>query len=175
MADTLSYASLKAINKEQLLLPCDDFNFLPSVNTAKDARMDIVSLGLWDTLQASFMDVRVFHPNSPSYVNTPPHVLYKRHEAEKKRSYLRRVLDVEHGSFSPLVFSTTGGFGPELSRVIKRVATLISLRKGEVYGETVNAIRLRLRFSLLRSTLTALRGTRKRVNVSSLENTDFNL
>ena len=35
--------------------------------------------------------------------------IYRLHENEKKRSFSRRVLDIEHGSFTPLVFTSTGG------------------------------------------------------------------
>ena len=33
------------------------------------------------------------------------------HKDKKERLYLRRVLDVDHGTFTPLVFTTTGGMG----------------------------------------------------------------
>ena len=39
MADILRYAGLKPVTTEELLLPCDGFTFMPSVNTAPDARM----------------------------------------------------------------------------------------------------------------------------------------
>ena len=38
--------------------------------------------------------------------------MYRRHENEKRRAYQQRILEVEHGSFTPLVFSATGGMGP---------------------------------------------------------------
>ena len=38
------------------------------------------------------------------------------HENDKKRLYSRRVLDVEHGLFTLLVFTTTGGMGKECIR-----------------------------------------------------------
>ena len=39
--------------------------------------------------------------------------IYRIHENEKKRLYSRRVQDIEHGTFTPLVFTTTGGMGKE--------------------------------------------------------------
>ena len=39
---------------------------------------------------------------------------YEINEKEKKRSYNRRVLEVEHETFTPLVFSATGGMGREV-------------------------------------------------------------
>ena len=39
--------------------------------------------------------------------------MYSDHEKEKKRLYNSRVIEVEHGTFTPLVFSTTGGMSRE--------------------------------------------------------------
>ena len=33
------------------------------------------------------------------------------HKDKKERLYLGRVLDIDHGTFTPLVFTTTGGIG----------------------------------------------------------------
>ena len=37
--------------------------------------------------------------------------IYRMHEDKKDRLYQRRVLDVDHGTFTPLVFTTAGGMG----------------------------------------------------------------
>lgn len=34
--------------------------------------------------------------------------IYRMHKDKKERLSLRRVLDVDHGTFTPLVFTTTG-------------------------------------------------------------------
>ena len=39
--------------------------------------------------------------------------MYRSHEMEKKNKYVDRVMNVEKGTFTPLVFSTTGGMGSE--------------------------------------------------------------
>ena len=69
---------------------------------------------------------------------------------------------MEKGSFSPLIFSTTGGMGPECTKYHKRIAELISNKRGESYPDTMNYLRTRLRFALLKSTLIAVRGERGR-------------
>ena len=51
------------------------------------------------------------------------------------------VLDVEHGSFTPLVFTTTGGMGKECIRYHTRLAELIAAKKGEHYSQTISWIR----------------------------------
>ena len=39
--------------------------------------------------------------------------MYKMREQEKKCQHVSRVLEIEKGTFSALVFSTTGGIGEE--------------------------------------------------------------
>ena len=87
---------------------------------------------------------------------------YVHHENIKKRAYRERVLNVEHGSLTPIVLSTTGGVGLEADKHHKRIAQLISLKKNEEYSHVINYIRTRLRFNLLRSILVAVRGERGR-------------
>ena len=64
---------------------------------------------------------------------------------------------MEKGSFCPLVFTITGGMGPECEKVNKRIATLVSDKRKEKYSDVINHIRTRLRFALLRSILIAIR------------------
>ena len=109
---------------------------------------------------SAFFDVRVFHPNAESYKDQGPQQIYRTHENDKKRWYSRRVLDVEHGSFTPLVFTTTGGMGKECIRYHSRLAELIAAKKGEQYSQTISWIRARTSFALLRSALVCLRGSR---------------
>ena len=68
-----------------------------------------------------------------SYKQMEPKQIYRLHENEKKRSYSRRVLDIEHGSFTPLVFTSTCGMGPECLRFHSRLAELIADKNGEHY------------------------------------------
>ena len=86
---------------------------------------------------------------------------------------MRRVIRVEQGTFTPLVFATSGGFAPEVGKVLQRAAEKICARRKEGYAETMTFIKQKLRFSLLRSTLVALRGTKRRTAFARLEETDF--
>ena len=54
---------------------------------------------------------------------------YKKHEDEKKRTYGQRILEIEHGVFTPLVLSTSGGMGREAQTFYKRLADLLSLKR----------------------------------------------
>ena len=76
-------------------------------NSQDGARLDISAQGFWgDHHQQAFFDVRVFHPNAPSYRSMQLPSAYRLHERQKQRSYDQRGREVEHGSFTPLVFTT---------------------------------------------------------------------
>ena len=49
---------------------------------------------------------------------------------KKKRAYEQRLLDVEHSSFTPLVFSTTGGMARQATTFYKRLTAMCSLISG---------------------------------------------
>ena len=55
--------------------------------------------------------------------------MFKEQEEEKKRKYQQRVLDVEMGSFTPLVFGTNGGMGNECQRFLKHLADKIAQKR----------------------------------------------
>ena len=90
-----------------------------------------------------------------------PQQIYRVHENEKKRQYSSRMLDVEHGTFIPLIFTTTGEMGKECLNYHSRLAELIAIKKGEDYAKTISWIR-----ALLRSALICPRGTRSTVRKS---------
>ena len=69
--------------------------------------------------------------------------------------YNERIIQVEKGSFTPIVMSTFGGMGEEANRHHKRIALLISGKRNENYDDVLNFIRTRLRFTLLKSILLA--------------------
>ena len=55
--------------------------------TADGACPDVSSRGIWSTFERTFFDVRVLHPNCPSYQSVPMSTLYARHEKEKMTKY----------------------------------------------------------------------------------------
>ena len=132
-----------------------------SANREDGARLDIVAESFWGRdRQCAFFDVRVFNPFAQSYRNTSLSQCYRRNEMEKKRAYDERVREIEHGSFSPLVFSTSGGMGTTATVVYKRIASMIAEKHNKPYSKTIHWIRCRLNFSLLRSSIMCLRGSR---------------
>ena len=149
------------VKVEPVLLPLDT-DIARNGNTAEKARLDVSGVGVWGPLEKTFLDVRIMHPNAPSYINKNIKQVYSSHEKEKKRTYNERVLQVEKASFTPIVMSTFGGMGNEADRHHKRIAELISQKKKESYADVLTYVRTRLRFSLLKSILMAIRGIRGR-------------
>ena len=150
----------KDIRIEPALLPVETAS-VDSSNVADKARLDVSAVGIWSPMEKTFLDVRVVHPNAPSYKDLSIGQIYEKHENEKKKKYNHRIMQVEKSSFTPLVFSTTGGMAPECARYHKKVAELIAYKTNEEYSKVVNHIRTRLRFTLLKSTLLGVRGTRE--------------
>ena len=147
---------------EPELLPLGEVN-LNVVNTRNKAdkgRLDVSGVGVWGSHERTFLDIRVTHPNCPTYADRTIGQIHSQHEKEKKREYNVRVLEVEKGSFTPMVFLTTGGCSPEANKHHKRIATLIADKRNEEYSEVMKYIRCRVSFNLLRSILTAIRGVR---------------
>lgn len=119
-----------------------------------------------ETPRSTFFDVRVWHPNAESYRDLEPQQVYRLHETEKKRQYSSRVVEVEHGTFTPLIFTTIGGMGKGRLVFRKPLAELIGIKKREDYAKTIAWIRARTSFALLRSALICRRGSRTVKRVS---------
>ena len=128
--------------------------------TTDEARLDIRARGFWTAAQDAYFDVRVFHPNAPSNSSGSIIATYKKHENIKKRAYGQRVRDIEHGVFTPLVFSTTGGIGQEACTFYKRLAYMLLCKQQKSYSLVISWLRCKLSFAAIRSSIMCIRGTR---------------
>ena len=81
-------------------------------------------------------------------------------ENEKKRHYNNRVIEIEHGSLTPMVFSATGGYGRECGKAIRRLASMISEKRHSGYSETISWLTRKINFSLIKSVHMCFRGSR---------------
>lgn len=160
-ADLLSMVS-SDVEVVQVLQDITEEQLSRGSNRSQDARLDIQTRGFWEPQSSAFFDMRVCPPNAESYRDQEPQQIYRIHENDKKRLYSRRVLDVEHGSFTPLVFTTTGGMGKECIRYYSRLAELIAAKKGEQYSQTISWIQARTSFALLRSALVLMSSAKKK-------------
>ena len=166
LASCCSYAGFKGVECEPSFLPLSEaqkksgFFDKRTAITDDGARADLSALGFWTDMGKTFFDVRVFNPNAPTYQSKTPKALYQQHELEKKREYNQRTIEVEKATFTPLVFSTFGGAGPECTMALKRLAEQIADRRHQCLSSIMGWLRTRLCFSLLRSSINCLRGSR---------------
>ena len=153
-------------------LSTEKFNQKSTVSS-NEARLDVSALGFWVTGQRVFCDVRVFDLNAQRYRNTELKRCYQRNEDEKKRKYNERVLQVENASFTPLVFSTHGGMGRECKKFFHRLAEMLAEKRDITASVATTFVRTRVSFSLLRSMLLCLRGSRSLRKVQNMTETDI--
>ena len=124
-------------------------------------------------MNRAFIDVLVFNPHAPSNAAGSLEQTYIRHENDKKRGYLARILQVEKGTFSPAVFSCSGGASPETSQLLKAIAEKMAVKRKENYSITINFLRRRLSFDILRSCLMSFRGVRDSHRSVDIEELDI--
>ena len=138
-----------------------------TANVSDEARCDVSARGFWTAGQVAFLDIRVFNPTANRYANQSPAKSYEVNEKEKKRSYNERILQVEHGSFTPIVLSATGGMGRESTKFYARLSEMIADKRNQPYSIVSSWIRRKISFALIRSIGMCIRGSRS-VNHSYL-------
>ena len=117
-------------------------------------------------MQRAFFDIRVFDPNAQRHQKKKKTLrkCYEINEQEKKREYSSQILNVEQGTFTPLVFSAAGGMGRERSMFFKKLSQLISIKQKEELSVATYGVRCKISFALLQSCLLCIRGSQKSNN-----------
>ena len=120
----------------------------------------------------------MYHPNADCYRDLTAKQISKKHENEKKGQYAERVMEIAQGTFTPLVFTTTGGMADkcvgmadkcvgmadkcvgmadkcvgmadECVKHHSRLAELIASKKGECYSSAISWIRAKVSFAIIR-------------------------
>ena len=110
--------------------------------------------------ERTFFDVKVVNPFASSYQNSQIQSVYKRCERQKRQKYEARIHEVEHSTFMPLIWSTSGGAGPACTWFIKRLACMLADKRDEPYSVTMAWLPCRISFSLLRASTMCIRGVR---------------
>ena len=134
--------------------------FHASANTRTDARLDIRAKGFWREGQNAFFDVRVTNADNMSQRDRTIESVLRSHEQEKKRQYNARVMEIEQGTFTPIVLTVKGVSGHETNIYHKILAQKISTKSGERYEDITRLIRIKTSFLVLRAALKCLRGSR---------------
>ncbi len=174
-AKLLTKAGCK-VNIEQQLLPVEgELEGIRGVEKGDEARMDVTALGFWGTWQRAFFDVRVFDPFAQSYTQKSIESIFKAQEKEKKKKYSKRILEIEKATFTPLVFSVTGGCGKECDIVLKKLSLMIAEKTKNTQSKIMNWIRTEIAFTLLRSCITSIRGWRRPRKERTSEEMDFDV
>ena len=93
-----------------------------TTNQLNEAKLDIRAQGFWNRDQQAFFDIRVFDPNACRYLNKSLQQCHAMNEHEKKRLYNEWMLQVDHGTFTPLVFSIYGSMGRECNMFYSRLS-----------------------------------------------------
>ena len=74
--------------------------------------------------------VWIFDPNARRHSKETLKQCYSINENEKKGHYNTRIMEVDQGSFMPLVFTVTEGIGGEGRAFYRWLATLLWLKNG---------------------------------------------
>ena len=164
------------VSVEPLLAPCTGETFTyKSAITEDFARLDVSARGFWIKGNRAFCDVRVFNPLAPTYRNQTLKAAHITNENAKKREYGERVLNVEHGTLTPLVFTCFGGMSIECSRFYNRLSEKISEKRGIEPSVAKSWVRTKINFSLLKTMNLCLRGSRSRKPHTDEELADTNI
>jgi hypothetical protein len=152
---------LRDVEIEPRLQPLTGEDLHPrSAIITDDARADIRARSFWTNQQNAYFDIRVFYPHASSYLSRSLPSLCVAFEKTKKNQYNDRVIEVERGSFTPLVFSSCGGMGIEASMALKKLAVDLAEKKKQEYSAVIGLLRCRIAFALMRAASVCLRGTR---------------
>ena len=149
------------VENEPLLQPLGGEVFQArSTTTSQEARADVRAIGFWTRWEAAFFDVRVFHAGASSYRDKSFSDFCQLHQRAKQLEYEERIISVDHGSFCPLVFATSGATGPLCDWFLKHLAGKVADRDPSEYSCVIAWLRCRISFALLSSAVMCIRGSR---------------
>ena len=121
--------------------------------TGIESKHDIRARGVWITGQNAYFDVRMTNVNSDSQKNQSIEKILKKNENEKKRHYNSRIMNIEHGTFTQLIFAIYGGVGPEWVKFHQYLADRIAFKSGDRYDTVLSWIRCKISYIVLRASL----------------------
>ena len=132
-----------------------------STNREDAARLDIAARDFWRPSQRAYFDIRVFNANAQSNISRNIEETFIHHEREKSRQYSDRIVNVEHGSFTPIIFGTHGDYSQLTSRFIYHFAKLISQKRNICFSESKSWLNIKLSNLVVRLTILCIKGSKK--------------
>ena len=158
--DTIANLTKEVCNDVEVephLIKLTGKKFAKSTNVQEDARLDVSARHFWINGQ----DIRVFNPYAPSHLNKDISTVFLSNEKEKKRAYNNRVVvEVEHGSFTPIVLTPYGGCSRETEKFFSPLASKIAKKRDLNESAVIHWLRTKISFTLLRSSILCIRGSR---------------
>ena len=127
--------------------------------------------GYWGNYRNAFFGFRVFYPHAHSYKSTKPQALYKQIARTRRREYGERVSQCEDADFTPMILSSSGGMGAEMSMAIKHLAKKVSEKQNLAYSRVAGYLRAMFSFEMMRLALICLRGSRFTTCVDDVSDT----
>ena len=124
-------------SEPQLIPVTNEHMRVRTANMNDQSRLDIKARGFRRRGQTAFFDIGVTHVNSQSNKNQEISAIFRKHENSKKREYMERVIEIEHGTFTPLVFGTNGGMGEECCKFISKLASQLREKQNESYSTVI--------------------------------------
>ena len=106
----LNKVCINVQNKTHLLPVTNETFQYRTADIEDGAHLDMKTSGFSRRGQTAFFDIRVMHVNSQSNSDKTTSKIFHQHEQAKKRECNERVLEIEHGTFTPLVFGTNEGW-----------------------------------------------------------------
>ena len=98
-------------------------------NNSNKVRADIGNWCFWEQGQQFFYDIKVFDPNAYCHHNKSLKQCHVMNKLEKKQAFNERILRVDHGIFTPLMFSINGNMGRQCQNFYSCLAQLISEKR----------------------------------------------
>ena len=141
----------KDIPVEPLLQQLTRKSFQHHPTRGNEVRLDICTRGFWEAGQAAFFDVRFLNPNDTRYAKLELSKLYKVNGKDKEKYYNELIMQIEHGSFTPLVTTATGGMSREYWKFYARISEMISEKCDVNYRAIATWITRKITFSLKKS------------------------
>ena len=97
---------------------------------------------------------------TPSPTRASTQLRSSKSKKTRRRGSTTRVMDVEMGTFTPLVFGTNGGMGLDCQNFLRTLANKLSTKNDEPYASVISWLRIQLSFAIFRSVHKCVRGSR---------------
>ena len=166
---TIRHNKVRDFEAQLLTKICNDVDIEPPLQplegeiinglTGVNAKPDVRARGFWQEGQNGFFDVTITSTNSESQRHLTSEKTFTKHEREKKIQYNNRIMNVEHGTFTPLEFSVNGGMAKKCLKFHKFIAEKIANKSGCRYGKVLSIIKCRLSFLILRASVMCVTGS----------------